>query len=79
MTKKDKLVKRVFSRPKDLTWEELTQFLSIYGFEVLNVGKTSGSARKFVHAKTKKIISIHKPHPKNIIKDYVFDIVLKAI
>jgi len=79
MTKKDKLIKRVLSRPTDLTWEELTQFLSLYGFQVLNAGKTSGSARKFIQDKTKKIICIHKPHPKNIIKDYVFDIVFDAI
>jgi len=79
MTKKDKLIKRVLSRPKDLTWEELTQFLSLHGFQVLNTGKTTGSGRKFVQDKTKKIIMLHKPHPKNIIKDYVFDIVFDAI
>lgn len=69
MTKKDKLVKRVLSIPKDLTWNELVIFLSKYGYEEDNKGKTSGSARKFIN-KDFIPINIHKPYPGNIVKIY---------
>ena len=33
-------------------------------------GKTGGSRRKFIN-KNLDIISLHKPHPSNIVKQYV--------
>lgn len=32
--------------------------------------KGSGSRRKFVHRETKVTISLHEPHPANILKAY---------
>ena len=59
------------SIPKDLTWEELTKILNSLGyFETNRKGKTGGSRRKFVNSEM-DILSLHKPHPGNIVKQYV--------
>ena len=70
MSKKSKLVERVLSIPSDLTWEELVKFLSVYGYNELNPGKTGGSRRKFANDKKEIISNLHKPHPRNIVKEY---------
>jgi hypothetical protein len=75
LSKKDKLKSRLLSRPKDFTWEELTSLLSGMGYKVL---KGSGSARKFVD-KDKNMISLHEPHPGNILKSYAIDLVVEHL
>ena len=70
MSGKDKLKKRFLSIPKDFTWDELIKILHDHEFEEIKKGKTSGSRRKFIDSDN-KIISIHKPHPGNIVKPYV--------
>jgi len=69
MSKTEKLVQRLLSVPKDFTWEELIKVLALYGYAELKKGKTGGSRRKFADEQ-KNIISLHKPHPSNIIKEY---------
>ena len=69
MSKNGKLIQRFLSTPRDFTWEELTKLLSSFGYEELKKGKTGGSRRKFID-KHKNIISLHKPHPGNIVKLY---------
>ncbi|MFA6988944.1 MAG: hypothetical protein WC197_02640 [Candidatus Gastranaerophilaceae bacterium] len=76
MTKQDKLIQRVLSRPKDLTWNELVSFLLIYGYVTENGGKTSGSARRFINNKTTHSFCLHKPHKPDIVKSYAINIVL---
>jgi len=76
LSKKDKLRARLENLPKDFTWDELTKVLSDKGYEQLPSGGTS--ARKFVDER-KHIISLHKPHPGNIVKKYALEIVLNAI
>jgi hypothetical protein len=72
MTQKEKLLKRFLSRPKDFTWDELATLLSKYGYKLAKHGKTGGSRRRFIHESLPPI-SLHKPHPKKIIKMYVID------
>ena len=69
MSRLEKLVQRLLSVPKDLTWEELIKVLAQFGYVELKKGKTGGSRRKFADDK-KNIITLHKPHPGNIVKDY---------
>lgn len=69
MSKTEKLVQRLLSVPRDFTWEELIKVLALYGYAELKKGKTGGSRRKFADEQ-KNIISLHKPHPSNIIKEY---------
>ncbi len=77
--KKEKLLTRFLNKPKDFTYSELKRLLSGFGYEENSKGKTSGSRVAFINEKTKHIISIHKPHPGNIIKLYILDIVKDAL
>ena len=43
MTKKNKLLERFLSVPKDFTYDELKTLLRSLGYEESNLGKTSGS------------------------------------
>lgn len=69
MSKKDKLRKRLDTLPKDFTWDELVTLMGQYGFTLL---KGSGSRRKFVNA-DKRLVSLHSPHPGNIVKTYALE------
>ena len=79
MSKKDKLIKRLKTRPKDLTYNELKTLLNYLEFNEDNKGKTSGSRVEFLNKKFNTKIRIHKPHPNNIIKGYAIDEVLKIL
>ena len=69
MSRQEKLISRLLSIPKDLTWDELCRVVAFFGYEELMGGKTGGSRRRFVDGK-KNIITLHKPHPSNIVKSY---------
>jgi HicA-like toxin of HicAB toxin-antitoxin system len=69
MSKKEKLIERLLALPSDFTWDELIKILAHYGYGEIGGGKTGGSRRKFADA-SKHIISLHKPHPGNILKHY---------
>ena len=69
MSKTEKLIQRLLSAPKDFTWEELIKILALFGYSELRKGKTGGSRRKFVDEQ-KNLISLHKPHPSNVLKEY---------
>jgi len=76
MGKRDKLWSRLHSKPKDFTWQEVTSLLKGLGYELFN-GK--GSKRKFVHTETKALISLHEPHPSNILKEYMVDLIVEHL
>jgi len=78
MSRRDKLIARLKSRPKEFTWEELVRLLEGLGYTEAKAGKTGGSRRRFVHP-TAPIITLHKPHPGNIVKMYVIDDVLRRL
>ncbi len=67
MSQKEKLLERLRGKPKDFTWNELERVLLSLGYE-LESG--SGSRRKFFNVKTGDVISLHQPHPNNILKGY---------
>ena len=68
MSKIEKLIQRFLNVPSNLTWEELVKILNYKGyFEKTTKGKIGGSRRKFVNAEN-DIVSLHKPHPRNIAK-----------
>ncbi len=79
MSKTEKLVERFKSNPTDFTWIELTKVLNHLGyFEKTSKGKTGGSRIKFVNEE-KDIINLHKPHPSNIIKQYVIKQIIEKL
>ncbi|HWZ35427.1 MAG TPA: type II toxin-antitoxin system HicA family toxin [Mucilaginibacter sp.] len=69
MSRQEKLLKRLLAVPKDFTWDELIKVLAHFGYDELTGGKTGGSRRRFVD-KNKNIITLHKPHPVNVVKQY---------
>ena len=70
MSRKEKMIKRLMERPRDLTWEELVGLLKSLGYRERKKRKTGGSRRRFVHDSAPSV-NLHKPHPKNIVKIYV--------
>lgn len=69
MSKLEKEVDRLKSKPKDYTYDEAKSLLNKLGFYENNKGKTSGSRVEFKDTNGRKIV-MHKPHPRNIIKEY---------
>jgi len=68
MSTKEKLIERFIRQPKDFTWDELVRLFGLFGFELDNKGKTSGSRTFF--KKGAERIELHKPHPAKMIKEY---------
>ncbi|GAB1857670.1 hypothetical protein MHTCC0001_25070 [Flavobacteriaceae bacterium MHTCC 0001] len=79
MSKIEKLLEKFKSIPKDLTWNELVKILNHLGyFEIKKKGKTGGSRVKFAN-ENNDIISLHMPHPSNIVKQYVIRQLLEKL
>ena len=70
MSKKEKIIERLKSKPKDFTYDEAKQVLNFLGFIEDNKGKTSGSRVAFVNKEIKVKVELHKPHPGKILKTY---------
>lgn len=73
MSKNEKLIQRFCNKPKDFTYDELKLLLKNYGYQEDNSG--NGSRVKFYNQKSNRIICLHKPHPDNIVKRYVIEMV----
>jgi predicted RNA binding protein YcfA (HicA-like mRNA interferase family) len=78
MSKMDKIIERLLSKPKDFTWDETIKVLKYFGYEQLAQGKTGGSRRKFVNEK-KQILSLHEPHPQKVLKTYQLDSIIEHL
>lgn len=70
MGKKEKLIKRLKSRPKDFTFDEAVTLLEYFNYEKSNKGKTSGSRVIFENKNNGTNILLHKPHPRKELLDY---------
>ena len=80
MSKIEKLLTRLYSKPKDFTYQELKTLLEQLGFIEYNKGKTSGSRVKFKNERCDVTIELHKPHnPTNILKPYQIEIILEEL
>jgi len=67
MGKKQKLLERLYSKPKDFKWGEVTTLLTGLGYKKIE-GK--GSRVKFFRKSSRSLIVMHKPHPGDILKEY---------
>ena len=76
MSKINKLMLRLKSKPKDFTWEELVGLLTKLGFTEL---QGNGSRVKFYRRDIDRVIHMHKPHPAKIIKRYVLNEVVEVL
>ena len=78
MSKLEKEIERLKSKPKDYTYEEAKSLLNKLGFIENNKGKTSGSRIAFVNNNNMKI-ELHRPHPSNIVKLYKVKDILEKL
>ena len=72
MSKLDKTIERLKSKPKDFTYSEAKRVLESFGYKEYSKGKTSGS-RVIFSNESKDAILLHKPHPGNELKLYVVE------
>lgn len=79
MSKKEKIIERLKSKPKDFTYDEAKQVLNMFGFIEYNKGKTSGSKVIFKNELKNIDIGLHKPHPNNILKPYQINEIIKKL
>jgi hypothetical protein len=75
--KKEKLLERLISKPKDFTFDEMRTLLEFLGFEMSTKGKTSGS--RILFTKGNIPISLHKPHPRKELLEYQLKQVLEVL
>ena len=79
MSKKEKQITRLLSRPKDFTFGELSSLLKALGYIKDNKGKTSGSRVAFIHPIKASIIRLDKPHLNNELKAYLINYVITKL
>ncbi len=68
--KKEKLINKLKSVPKDFTFDEAETLLGDLDYSRSNKGKTSGSRVVFTSNSHKTKILLHKPHPRNNLLEY---------
>ena len=69
MSKKEKLIERLKTRPKDFTFDEVETLLRYFGYRRSDKGRTSGSRVMFVSDVFPPVL-LHKPHPGRVLLDY---------
>jgi len=65
MSRHQKALRRLLSKPADFTWSELKSLMKAFGYELKMTG---GSGRKFVRPEATFLI--HEPHPYKVLKAY---------
>ena len=66
---KEKLIQRLKSVPKDMTFDEAESLLRSFSYARSNKGKTSGS-RVMYTSDSHPPILLHKPHPRKELLEY---------
>ncbi len=79
MTKIDKLVKKISSKPKTFKYNELKTLLTNLGYNEITKGKTSGSRVAFYNEKKDHLFRLHKPHPGKELKKYQIDLIYNEL
>lgn len=69
MGQKEKLIRRLKTKPKDFTFDEAETLLQYLSYVRSNKGKTSGSRIMFISEEHETIL-LHKPHPQKELKAY---------
>lgn len=77
MSKKDKLITRLLTKPKDFTFDEMESLLSYFDYHPKPGG--TGSGIKFIKTGSNEVINFHKPHPNGILKRYILDQVIEKL
>lgn len=72
MTRRDQILRRLLTRARDFSWEELVTLLRGFGYGPLGGGKTGGSRVRFLHESCPPII-LYRPQPSSVLKPYQLD------
>jgi hypothetical protein len=67
VSKLQKSLRRLLSKPTDFRWSELKTLMDGFEYEMKTTG---GSGRKFTKPGTASSFVIHEPHPQSILKAY---------
>ena len=78
MGQKEKLIKRLRSKPRDFTFEDAETLLGYFDYHRSNKGRTSGSRVSFV-SEDHPLIMLHKPHPRKELLPYQVKQLLDAL
>lgn len=78
MGQKEKLIQRLKSKPKDMTFQEVETLLRYLSYERDDKGRTSGSRGMFV-SETHPPILLHKPHPRKELLTYQINQLLEIL
>jgi len=78
MGRKEKLIARLKSKPKDFTFDEMRTLLELLEFEMSNKGKTSGSRVRFEKNGNVPVI-LHKPRPRKELLEYQIKDVIEIL
>lgn len=71
MGRKEQLIQRLKSKPKDFTFDDAESLLNYLDYIRSNKGKTSGSRVIFSNENHGDILLLlHKPHPQKELKAY---------
>jgi len=69
MGRKEKLIEKMYSGPKAVTFDDAASLLSYCSYYLSNKGRTSGSRVSFISDEHPPIL-IHRPHPQKELKEY---------
>ena len=77
MSRQQKLIERLKTKPRDFTFDEMRSLFISLGFTESNKGKTSGSRVLFQFGDLS--IDLHKPHPQKELPMYQINKILKTL
>lgn len=66
MSKNEKLLKKIKNRNTTISYSELKKILGTLGYTEHTKGQTSGSRVAFVNEVSGHMISMHRPHGKDL-------------
>ena len=69
MGQKEKLILKLKSKPRDMTFDEVETLLNYLNYTRSNKGRTSGSRIMFTGVGHPPIL-MHKPHPRKELPEY---------
>ena len=78
MGQKEKLIRRLKSKPRDFTFHEAETLLGYLTYQRFNKGKTSGS-RGLCYSEGHAPILLHKPHPRKELLEYQVNQLLEVL
>ena len=77
MGKKEKLIARLKTKPKDFLFSEAKTLMGLCGYKISNAGKTSGSLVYFT--RNNKTFYMHKPHPQKELHTYQVNAIITEL